>query len=72
MFDHILALLKLATSIVKREKAPVAASPTSSTIVFDGKDLAIFFLGIALIFSMFAVFTIAATVLAVWVWREDR
>ena len=64
MFDHILALLKLATSIVKREIAPVAASPTSSTIVFDGKDLAIFFLGIALIFSMFAVFTIAATAAA--------
>ena len=60
MFDHILALLKLGTSIVKREKAPVAASPTSSTLVFDGRDLAIFFLGVALIFSTLAVFSLAA------------
>jgi hypothetical protein len=62
MFDHILALLKFGTSIVKREKAPVAVSPSSSTI--DGKDLAIFFLGIALIFSMFAVFTLTLTATA--------
>ena len=61
MFDHILALLKLGTSIVKSEKAPVAASPTSSTIVFYGKDLAIFFLGVALIFSTLAVLSLAAS-----------
>jgi hypothetical protein len=64
MFDHILALLKLGTSIgtsiVKREKAPVAASPSSSTIVFDSKDAAIFCLSIALIFAVLAVLNLSA------------
>jgi len=60
MFDHILALLKLGTSIVKKEKAPVAASPSSSTIVFDSKDAAIYSLCIALFFTTLAVFFLAA------------
>jgi hypothetical protein len=65
MFDHILALLKLGTSIgtsiVKREKAPVAVAPSASSAVFDGRDLAIIFLSIALIFSTLAFFTLAAS-----------
>jgi hypothetical protein len=60
-FDHLLALFKFGTSSLKKEKAPVAVAPSSSTIVFDGRDLAIFFLGIALIFTTLAVFSLAAS-----------
>lgn len=42
-----------------KEKEPVAA-PTFSTLVFDGRDAAIFCLGFALIFSVLAVIFLAA------------
>ncbi len=43
----------------EKEKDSVAA-PTSSTLVFDGRDAAIFCMGIALIFSVLAVTFLAA------------
>jgi len=43
----------------EKEKEPVAA-PASSTLVFDGRDAAIFCLSIALIFTVFAVIFLAA------------
>jgi len=54
-FDHLLALLKFVPSIIKKEKAPAAVSPG-----FDGRDAAIFFLGISLIFAVLAVLNLAA------------
>ncbi len=59
-FDHILALFKLGTLFVKKEKAPVVVAPSSSSIVFDSKDAAIFCLSIALIFAVFAVLNLSA------------
>ncbi len=59
-FDHLLALLKFVPSIIKRQKAPVAMSPASSTIVFDSRDAAIYSLCIALFFTTLAVFFLAA------------
>ncbi len=59
-FDHLLVPFKLLTAIFKREKAPVAASPSSSTLVFDSRDAAIYCLCVALIFSTLAVFSLAA------------
>ena len=58
--DHILALFKLGTLFVKKEKAPVVVAPWSSTIVFDSKDLAIFCLSTTLIFALFAIFNLSA------------
>jgi len=50
MMDYLLALLKFVVpTIIKREKAPVIASPSSSTLVFDSRDAAIYSLCIALV-----------------------
>jgi len=59
-FDHLLAAGKFVTGIIKREKAPVVAPPSSSTLVFDSRDAAIYSLCIALVFTTLAVFFLAA------------
>lgn len=45
--------------ILGREKEPVAA-PASPTLVFDGRDVAIFCLGFALMLTALAVLFLAA------------
>ena len=48
--DHLLtALLKLVPAFLKKEKAPVVAYPSSSTLVFDSRDAAIYSLCVALV-----------------------
>ncbi len=59
-FDYLLTPLKFITAIVKKEKAAVAVSPSSSTLVFDCRDAAIYSLCIALLFTTLAVFFLAA------------
>lgn len=66
--DHGLPVLKLIVAaigaIIKREKAPtpVAVTPSSSALAlnFDSKDMAIFCLGVALVFSTLAVISLTA------------
>ncbi|PYU53190.1 MAG: hypothetical protein DMG48_02865 [Acidobacteria bacterium] len=61
IFDHLLTLLKLIVpAFMRKEKAPVVASPSSSTLVFDSRDAAIYSLCIALVFTTLAVFFLAA------------
>lgn len=48
-FETLLAPLKFITALVKKEKAPVVAFPSSSTVVFDSRDAAIYSLCIALV-----------------------
>ena len=62
IFDHLLALLKfIVPACMKKEKAPVVAYPSSSALVFDSRDAAIYSLCIALVFTAFAVSFLAAS-----------
>lgn len=61
IFDHLLALLRLIVPFMKREKAPIVAYPSSSALVFDSRDAAIYSLCIALIFTTLAVSFLAAS-----------
>jgi hypothetical protein len=65
-FEHILAFLKLltgpfkvTTDITRKEKAPIVASPASSTLALDGRDVAIIFMSIALVFAGLTIFYLA-------------